>query len=694
VRIDFPRTGKTGWRRFVPSWRQWLLLVAVGMFLLIGGFVFLYIRTPIPAPNDVALAQSTVVYYADGKTEIGQFAAVNRQSVSLAEVPVDVQHAVVAAEDRSFYTNRGFSPTGIVRAAWNDLRGGDLQGGSTITQQYAKNAYLTQGRTITRKVKEFILAIKLDRTLSKDQILENYLNTIYFGRGAYGIQAAAQAYFGVDASQLTTEQGAVLAAVIRSPGLYDPQYGKDNQQRLEARWQYVIDGMVAGGWLTQAEADAMKMPRVPPPSDRQALGGQRGYLMEYVHAELVGLGFSEADIDSGGLRVITTFSRKAEASAVKAVKDGFPTIDTNGVQVGIASVEPGTGAIRAMYGGRNYLKRQLNNALAEQQPGSTFKAFTLAAGFENGVTLADQFAGNSPYIIPGTTVPVNNEFNQSYGSHVSLLEATEKSINTAFVNLAVDIGPDKALGAATAAGIPSDAPGLIATPSVTLGVASVSPLQMADAYATFAAQGQQADAYSVAEVRGDNGGLLYRKRVTQADAFTASIANEVTYALTQVVQNGTGTAAQALGRPAAGKTGTHDDGSHVVTAWFVGYTPQLSTAVMFYREGPGGSQASLDGVGGLPTFFGGGYPTQIWTAYMTGALAGQPVESFPPATGIVTPSPKPSKTSPTSTTSPTPTPTGTSPTPTPTGTSPTPTTTDTSPTPTPTTTSSTPGPSP
>ncbi len=674
----------------MPSWRQWLLLVAFGVFLLIGGFVVLYIRTPIPAPNEFATAQSTVVYYADGKHEIGQFAQVNRQSVALTDVPIDVQHAVVAAEDRTFYTNRGVSPTGILRAAWNDLRGGSLQGGSTITQQYAKNAYLTQGRTISRKAKEFILAIKLDRTLSKDQILENYLNTIYFGRGAYGIQAAAQAYFGVDASQLTTAQGAVLAAVIRSPGLYDPQYGKDNRVRLADRWQYVIDGMVTEGWLTQAQADALHVPRVPPPSDRQALAGQRGFLMEYVHAELVSLGFSEQEIDTGGLRVVTTFSAQAQAAAVSAVKNGFPTIDTKGVQVGIASVEPGTGAIRAMYGGRNYLNRQLNNALAQQQPGSTFKAFTLAAGFENGVTLADQFAGNSPYTIPGTTVQVNNEFNTSYGAKVDLLKATEQSINTAFVNLAVDIGPDKVLASAVAAGLPDNAPGLIATPSITLGVASVSPLQMADAYATFAAQGQQTNAYSVAEVRGSNNGLLYRKHVTQADAYAPNIANEVTYALTQVVQNGTGTAALALGRPAAGKTGTHADQNHVLTAWFVGYTPQLSTAVMFYREGPGGSQASLDGVGGLPTFFGGSYPAQIWTAYMTGALAGQPVEPFPPATGLVTPTPSPTKTKPT----PTPTTTSPTPTPTPTGTSPTPTPTGTSPTPTPTTTSGSPGPSP
>jgi len=694
VRIDYPRRGKTGWRHFVPSWRQWLLLVAFGMFLLIGGFVLLYIRTPIPAPNEFATAQSTVVYYADGKQEIGQFAQVNRQSVALADVPVDVQHAVVAAEDRTFYTNRGVSPSGILRAAWNDLRGGSLQGGSTITQQYAKNAYLTQGRTISRKAKEFILAIKLDRTLSKDQILENYLNTIYFGRGAYGIQAAAQAYFGVDAKDLTTAQGAVLAAVIRSPGLYDPQYGKANALRLADRFQYVVDGMVTEGWLTQAQADQLKVPHVPPPSDRQALGGQRGFLMEYVHAELVSLGFSDQEIDTGGLRVVTTFLPKDQAAAVAAVKHGFPTIDTAGVQVGIASVEPGTGAIRAMYGGRNYLHRQLNNALAQQQPGSSFKAFTLAAGFENGVTLADTFAGNSPYIIPGTSVPVNNEFNQSYGAQVDLLKATELSINTAFVNLSVDIGPDKVLAAATAAGVPDNAPGLIATPSITLGVASVSPLQMADAYATFAAQGQQTDAYSVAEIRGSNGGLLYRKHVTQSDAFAPNIANEVSYALTQVVQHGTGTAALALGRPAAGKTGTHADANHVLTAWFVGYTPQLSTAVMFYREGPGGSQASLDGVGGMPTFFGGGYPAQIWTAYMTGALAGEPVEAFPPATGIVTPTPSPTKTKPTTSPSPTPTTTSPSPTPTPTTTSPTPTPTTTSPTPTPTTTSATPGPSP
>jgi len=452
VRIDYPRTGKTGWRHFVPSWRQWLLLVAFGGFLLIGGFVVLYIRTPIPEPSSFATAQSTVVYYAGGQREIGQFAQVNRQSVPISDVPIDVQHAVVAAEDRTFYTNRGVSPTGILRAAWNDLRGGALQGGSTITQQYAKNAYLTQGRTISRKAKEFILAIKLDRTLTKDQILENYLNTIYFGRGAYGIQAAAQAYFGVDASQLTTAQGAVLAAVIRSPGLYDPQYGKANAQRLAERFQYVVDGMASEGWLTTEQAARLKVPHVPPPSDRQALGGQRGYLMQYVQTELLKLGFSEQEIETGGLRVVTTFSPQAEAAAVTAVKNGFPTVDNSGVQVGIASVEPGTGAIRAMYGGKNYLKRQLNNALAEQQPGSTFKAFTLAAGFENGVTLADTFAGNSPYTIPGTTTQVNNEFDQSYGALVPLLTATEQSINTAFVNLAVDIGPDKVLESATAAG--------------------------------------------------------------------------------------------------------------------------------------------------------------------------------------------------------------------------------------------------
>ncbi|HVQ17547.1 MAG TPA: transglycosylase domain-containing protein, partial [Actinomycetes bacterium] len=520
MRIDYPRRAYSGVRRFVPSWRQWLSLAVVGVVVATSGFVALYLAVDIPAPNELSQAQTSVVYYDNGKTEIGQFAEVNRTIVPLSEVPVYVQHAVLAAEDRGFYDNQGISPTSILRAAWNNLTGGGTQGASTITQQYARNVYLTQERTWKRKIKEAILAIKLDRELSKDQILEDYLNTIYFGRGAYGIEAASEAYFRKDVSDLTVAEGAVLASVIQSPTAYDPASGKAAQQALADRvLNYVIPGMVDQGWLDDTEAAKISMPKIRPPQQGNQFRGQRGYLLFYVRNELRRLGFSETEIDTGGLRVTTTFNQDAMTAAKNAVEDGFPTVNAKGVQAGLASVEPGTGRIVAMYGGRNYLARQLDNATVRQQPGSAFKAFTLAAALKAGVTLTDTFAGNSPYYIPGVADPVNNEFDQSYGDQVSLLTATEQSINTAFVDMSVQIGPEKVLDAVVAAGIPKDAPGLTASPALTLGTASASPLQMATAYATFAAEGQYAPAYSVQEVQSPSGEVLYKAQPQPKQAF-------------------------------------------------------------------------------------------------------------------------------------------------------------------------------
>ncbi len=681
--IDYPRSGKRGWRRFLPSWRQWLLVFGAGAMALVTVFVVLYIAIDVPAPNDLALAESTTVYYDDGKRELGTFAEVNRQSIPLSEVPQHVQDAVLAAEDRSFYDNRGISVPGIGRAVWNNLTGGDTQGGSTITQQYARNAFLTQDRTWSRKVKELIVALKLDRELSKEQILEDYLNTIYFGRGAYGIEAASQAYFDVPASELSVEQGAVLAALIRAPSAYDPAEGKEAKAALKSRvLDYVIPGMVTEGWLTQEQADAARMPKVEDPTSRNSFDGTDGYLMSYVEGELNDLGFSDQRLDTGGLTVVTTFDKQAQESAVAAVEDNFPTYDVKGVQAGLASVEPGTGALRAMYGGEDYLKRFVNNATAEQPVGSTFKAFTLAAALEDGYTYADTFAGNSPYTIPGTSTLVYNQGGASYGSEIPLLYALENSVNTAFVNLAVEMGPQNAVDAAVAAGIPDDALDLSAVPFVTIGPVAASPVQMAGAYGTFAAQGQQVDPYSVQEVRSASGEVLYSADPTFVDAFSSDIANEVTSGLAQVVSNGTGYNAQALGRPAAGKTGNHEG----LTAWFVGYTPQLSTAVMFYRDLKSDPQAPLNGVGGMDVFTGAEYPTRIWAAYMTGALEGEPVLPFPAApTPVTTATRSPSK-------SPSPTPTTSSPSPTPTTSSPSPTPTTSSPSPTPTTSSPSPSP--
>ncbi len=313
-----------------PVWKRVLLwglaLAAVLLTLGLAAFVVLYLTTDVPAPNDFATSETTIVYYAGGEQELGRFNTENRESVSLDQVPQHVQDAVLAAEDRSFYDNRGISPTGIARALWNNLTGGETQGGSTITQQYVKNYYLTQDQTYTRKLQEIMLALKIDQTLSKDQILEDYLNTVWFGRGAYGVQTASQAWFDTDVEDLTVEQGVVLASVLQSPGSYDPANGKRQTRALEARFDYVVDGMVQLGTLDAGTAARLAVPQVAPRRSSNQLAGPDGYLLAMVREELVANGFPDRQIDSGGLRVVTTFSRQAQRSVVDAVRTEFPTV--------------------------------------------------------------------------------------------------------------------------------------------------------------------------------------------------------------------------------------------------------------------------------------------------------------------------------------------------------------------------------
>ena len=688
MRIDYPRRARSDWRRFVPSWRQVFGLAALGVVALGAAFVALYLLVDVPQPNDLATAETSVVYYDDSDAVIGRYADVNREIVTLDEIPDHVELAVLAAEDRGFYENGGISPVGIARALWNNIRGGDTQGASTITQQYARNAYLTQERTLTRKVKEAILAIKLSRSQSKEQVLEDYLNTIYFGRGAYGIQAASQAYFGKDVADLSEAEGAVLASVIRAPSSYDPAEGRDAKEALKTRTlDYVIPGMVEQGWLD--EADAAKIKRLPKIVDPQSLNnyeGQTGYILEMVRDELKGLGFSKDEIDGGGLRVTTTFDQKAQDAAQSAATEGFPTPPNVGVKLGLISVDPRSGAIVAMYGGRNWEKSQFNNAIAPIPVGSTMKAFTVAAALQNGYSLASTFNGNSPFYLEGDPKPVNNQGDASYGSVISLEYATEQSVNTAFVDLTQQMGPEEVAKAAGKAGL--DVTNLNADdPRVTLGQAQYSPLAMASGYGTFANEGVRTEAHSVQQVTDADGNVLYEAETQEERGFPADIAGEVTYDLTQVVASGTGATAANLGRPAAGKTGNNEG----ETAWFIGYTPQLVTAVAFHRELPGDPTAPLTGVAGMYPFTGAGYPTSIWTAYMSAALVGEEVMAFP---GRPIPSTNPTPSPTTASPSPTPSPTteSPSPTPSPTTSSATPKPTKTTPTPTPTPTSATPSP--
>jgi len=607
-------------------WLRWLIIITLLVIGLgIAVFAFLLARTTVPTPNEVATSEATIVYWSDGETELGRLGDSTRRSVDLADVPVQVQQAVLAAEDRSFYDHGGVSPIGIGRAVWNNVTGGSTQGGSTITQQYAKNAFLTQERSWDRKLKEALLAIKLETVVSKDEILENYLNTIYFGRGAYGIEAAAIAYFGVPASELTVEQGAVLAAIIKSPSGLAPEERPDD---LEARWGYVLDGMVEQGWLTPKERRQAEYPKIKKQKAKDRLGGQTGFLLTMVQQQLVELGFDETEIQGGGLRITSTFDRQAQRAATAAVRKVGPQSGTEGLRIGLASVRPGTGEVVAIYGGADFIDDQINNATRRfAQAGSTFKPFALAAATEQDVPLTSVWNGDSPATVDGYTF--NNYGDRSYGP-VTLLQATENSINSAYVELESDLGVDSVADAAVRAGVPADTPGMEPDQlnlTFVLGTASPSGLDMANAYATFAARGTQADTSVVKRVVGPNDGLLFDLQPRTQSSFDSAVADTVTFALNRVITDGTGSTALALGRPAAGKTGTTDDNK---SAWFVGYTPQLATAVLMAKEDADGMPVSMAGTGGLTTVTGGSFPAAIWTAFMTGALEGQPVEQLPP----------------------------------------------------------------
>lgn len=620
------RAPASGWRWF---WRA--LIVVGGLAILgLGALAFAVASTSVPTPNEVSTSEATIVMYSDGTTELGRLGEATRRSVDLADIPLDAQRAVLSAEDRSFYDHGGISPVGLVRAAWNNVLGGSTQGGSTITQQYAKNAYLTQDRSWNRKVREALLAFKLETVVSKDQILEDYLNTIYFGRGAYGIEAAAIAYFGKPVAELDVSQAAVLASIIKSPNGLAPE---ENLSALQDRWGSVLDAMVAQGWLSQEDRDQASFPKIKKLKATNRLGGQTGYLLKAVTDQLIALGFDETEIQRGGLRIISTFDKQAQDAAVAAVQEQGPTTGTEGLRIGLASIRPTTGEVVAMYGGSDFVADQINNATQPfAQAGSTFKPFALAAAIEQDVPLSSQWNGDSPATVNGYTF--DNYANKSYGI-VTLLQATQRSINSAYVELESDLGVDKVADAALRAGVPEDTPGLNLDKldlTFVLGTASPSGLDMANAYATFAASGLRATPTFIDRVIGPNGGVLYERVDDTTAAFDADTANTVTFALNKTVMVGTALAARDLDRPAAAKTGTTDDNK---SAWFVGYTPDLATAVLMAKENEEGQPVSMSGTGGLQTVTGGSFPAAIWTAYMRGALEGTPVLEFPaPPAGV------------------------------------------------------------
>ncbi|WP_084773579.1 transglycosylase domain-containing protein [Nonomuraea candida] len=562
-----------------------------------------------------------MIYYRDGKSVLAR-QGVDRRRVDLAQVPKHVRDAVIAAENRSFYDDAGVSLKGTARAVWSTVTGQQLQGGSTITQQLVRNYYsgLSQERSVTRKFKEILIAMKVDQSKSKDWVLEQYLNTIYFGRGANGVQSAARAYFGKDVEELSVAEGAYLAAVIQQPSRFADPKGSD-LAAARARWRSVIDAMGQTGALTPQQAAAETFPELRVPKKPFELKGQAQYMLEQVTAELNRRGYTDEDINSGGLKIVTTFDKKLMQAAQRAVDDVLPDNTPKKVRTGLAAVDPGTGEVVAFYGGRPSQSQYYDSAFsAKVMAGSTFKPYTLAAALDNGFDLSTRVDGNSPLRVASAAQAIPNDGDRSYGQ-INLVSATQNSVNTAFVDLGQKVGLDKVAKTAEAAGIPAaQLEKQKSAASFPLGVSSVSAVQNASGFSTFANKGVHMEAHVVRSVTDAEG---HKEVVKPASTRVVSeqAAADTTFAMQQVVKYGTGTAARLYDRPVAGKTGTTDDSRSV---WFNGFTPQLAVAVNMFRDD--NATVSIPGYG---TQFGGQLPAQIWRAFMTEAMAGKPVEEFP-----------------------------------------------------------------
>ncbi|MEU6016767.1 transglycosylase domain-containing protein [Streptomyces sp. NPDC047515] len=637
------RPKRTGWRRAVPTWRMVVGAVLVVVALLIGGFTAGYELVDIPPANASATAQSNVYLYKDGSV-IARSGEVNRENVKLAQVPLTVQHAVLAAEDRDFYSERAVDPMAMARAAWNTFTGKGTQGGSTITQQYVKNYYLGQEQTVARKIKEFFIAVKLNREESKSQIFEGYLNTSYFGRNAYGIQAAAQAYYSKDIGSITTAEGAYLASLLNAPSAYDIVVHPENKAAALARWDYVLDGMVKEKWLGAGERGAMKFPmpgKVKPPT---GLSGQRGYVVQAVDDYLTSNKIIEENtLATGGYRITTTLEKAKQNALVKAVDDNVMSqtsadreADRN-VRVGGASIDSGTGRVVAMYGGVDYTKQYVNNATRrDYQVGSTFKPFVFTSAVANGSTTQDGqritpntvYDGTNNRMVEGPNGPTGyapaNEDDIDYGP-LTVRRATDKSVNAVYAQMAEDVGPRKVKQTAIDLGIPENTPDLTPYPSIALGVATAGVLDMAEAYATLANHGKHG-AYVLVDRVSKGGTDLELPGRNTKQAVSREAADTTTSILQSVVENGSGAAAQGSGRPAAGKTGTAEDDK---AAWFAGYTPDLTTVIAVMGQDPGtGVQKPLYGALGLARVNGGDAPTRTWAQYTEAALRGTVVQDF------------------------------------------------------------------
>lgn len=622
--------------------RRGLFAGAVALLVLpIITFVMAYLIVDVPRPGDIRTNQVSTILASDG-SELARIVPPegNRIDVNINQIPVHVRDAVMAAEDRDFYSNPGFSFTGFARAIGNNIFGGDVQGGSTITQQYVKNALVGSERVgvrgLIRKAKELVISTKMSRQWSKDQVMQSYLNIIYFGRGAYGVAAASRAYFDKPVEELNVAEGALLAALIQRPSTLDPAA---DPQGAETRWNWVLDGMVEIGALSPQERAAQVFPPTVPPElarSQNQTTGPNGLIERQVTRELLELfNISEQALNTEGLQITTTIDPQAQQAAVDAVETYLEGQDPD-MRAAVVSIDPRTGAVKAYYGGSD--ANGYDFAQAAVPTGSSFKVFALVAALEQGMGLGYQ-VDSSPLTVNG--IEITNVEGSSCG-RCNIAEALKRSLNTSFYRLMLELknGPEDVADAAHRAGVAESIPGIEHTLSedgkggppnngIVLGQYQSRPIDMASAYATLANSGVYHRPHFVQKVVNSEGQVLFDADQRDDDGeqrIEKDVADNVTAAMQPIAAYSNGHAL-AGGRPSAAKTGTHQlgDTGENRDAWMVGYTPSLSTAVWV---------GTVDGNKPLRTKWGGkiygsGLPSDIWKATMDGALKGTERESFP-----------------------------------------------------------------
>ena len=591
-----------------------LFITAIGTGI---GFVTASINTKTDITQNILPPVSSLIYDSAGNELANIHATENRMPVKIEAIPVNLQHAFIAIEDNRFYEHNGVDPRGLLRAAWSNLNDrGISEGGSTITQQLAKNAYLTQEQTLQRKVQEMFLAVKLEKQYTKQEILEMYLNQIYFGQGAYGVQAAAKTYFGKNVEELDLSECALLAGIPKSPNYYSPF---NNLQAAKERRNVVLDQMVKYGYIGRAESSDAKIEELKLAYPAQSTDKKEAaYFIDYVTQLLIDKYGADA-VYKDGLKVYTTIDMDMQHKAEAAVAANLPDYgaDANGVmqpQASLVAIDPTNGYIKAMVGGRG--TDQFNRAtLAERQPGSAFKPFVFAAALENGFT-PDTIIEDSPITINGWS-PQNDS--RRFSGSVTMRTVATFSMNVPTVKIAQKISMDKAIYYAQEMGITSfvlDGEQNDRNFATSLGgmTKGMTPLEITSAYGTFANKGIYVPHVAITKVLDRNGKILEQADPVGKVVLSEESAADLTSMLEDVILRGTGKRA-AIGRPAAGKTGTT---SNYKDAWFVGYTPDLVAAVWVGND----NNTSLDGI------MGGQTPAAIWSNFMQNALADVPVHDF------------------------------------------------------------------